>query len=157
MVKISIEGVLPRSFTIRKRELAAYARYFAGLSSRRCGDEFREVVIVLQDNGSSAEAHEAVMGVSGATDVITQPFDAMPGEQPGIYGELYVNCERAIEMASGRWTADRELLLYVAHGMDHLSGADDADAASAARMRRRELGWIRQAAGSSVCTGAANG
>ena len=45
------------------------------------------------------------------------------------------------------WSPDNELLLYVAHGMDHLSGADDADDADDAgymRMRRRELRWMSE-------------
>jgi predicted dehydrogenase len=41
------------------------------------------------------------------------------------------------------WSAAKELLLYVAHGMDHLSGADDLESADRARMRRRELAWMR--------------
>ena len=43
-------------------------------------------------------------------------------------------------------TADRELALYLAHGCDHLTGADDATPAGRARMRRRELGWLRELA-----------
>ena len=41
------------------------------------------------------------------------------------------------------WSAAKELFLYVAHGMDHLSGADDHAPCDYAAMRRRELGWLR--------------
>jgi probable rRNA maturation factor len=86
------------------------------------------------------------MDVCGATDVITQRYDAMPGEEPGVYGELYVNVERAVSAAPARegWSAEKELLLYVAHGMDHLSGEDDLDDAGRMRMRRRELKWLKE-------------
>ena len=35
------------------------------------------------------------------------------------------------------------LLLYIAHGMDHLSGADDHSERGYLAMRRRELSWLR--------------
>ena len=76
--------------------------------------------------------------------MVTQRYDPIPGEEPGIYGELYVNLDQARRVAHRRrgWSPDMELLLYIAHGMDHLSGADDADDAGYMRMRRRELRWI---------------
>ena len=85
------------------------------------------------------------MGVEGATDVITQAYEAMPPEPEGIYGELYVNVDQALRFSNvaRNWSAQKELLLYIAHGMDHLSGADDFESADRARMRRRELAWMR--------------
>jgi len=143
MTDISITGVLPRRAGIGRRELAAAARYFAGMASRRAGKPFAAVSIILQNDAESAAAHVSVMDVAGPTDVITQPFDPMPGEEDGVYGELYVNCDRAVSEGSRRGrTPAGELLLYVAHGMDHLSGADDALEAGRRAMRRRELGWV---------------
>ena len=108
------------------------------------GVPFREVSVVLQDDAFSAEVHLAVNGAEGPTDAITQRYDPMPGEPDGIYGEVYVNCDRALSAAPRRagWSAAKELLLYVAHGMDHLSGADDHAEADYNRMRRRELKWL---------------
>ena len=145
MTKISICGPLPRSIGLSRAQLAAAARRFAELSARRGGVAFREVSVVLQDDAASAAAHLAIMGVEGATDVITQPYDPMPGEREGVYGELYVNSQRALGVASrNRWSPAKELLLYVAHGMDHLSGADDHSPRDMMRMRRRELKWLRE-------------
>ena len=145
MTKISICGPLPRSIGLSRAQLAAAARRFAELSARRGGVAFREVTIVLQDDAASAAAHLAIMGVEGATDVITQPYDPMPGEREGVYGELYVNSQRALGVASrSRWSPAKEMLLYVAHGMDHLSGADDHSPGDMMRMRRRELKWLRE-------------
>ena len=142
---IEIDGALPRTLGLTKAELKAAAKIFAAKSGARIGTPFRAVTIILQDDAFSAEVHEAINGASGATDVITQGYDAMPGEAPGIYGELYVNVDRAVRVAPKRrsWSAAKELLLYVAHGMDHLSGADDLSPADYNRMRRRELGWLR--------------
>lgn len=143
--EVFIDGRLPRGFRLPRAQLAQAARYFAFRSSARAGVPFREVTVVLQDDAASDAAHRAIMSVPGATDVITQGYDALPGEPPGIYGELYVNGERALAVASGRrdWSPEQELLLYIAHGMDHLAGEDDQTAHGYARMRRRELAWLR--------------
>ena len=141
---IEIDGTLPRTLGLTRTELKAAAKVFAAKSGARIGTPFRAVTVILQDDAFSAEVHEAINGASGATDVITQGYDAMPGEAPGIYGELYVNVDQAVRVAPKRrgWSAAKELLLYVAHGMDHLSGADDLEPADYNRMRRRELGWL---------------
>ena len=145
--RIAVEGVVPKSLGLSRAAVAKAARLFAEMSSRRVKVPFRSVAVVLQDDKGSAEAHEAIMNVAGATDVITQGYDAIPPEPYGIYGELYVNTDMAARAAPARrgWSAAKELLLYVAHGMDHLSGADDHSPADYAKMRRRELGWIRKA------------
>ena len=143
--KIVIDGRLPRQVGLTRCELASAAAFFAAKSAARSRFVFREVTVVLQDDAASAEVHIAINGAAGPTDVITQRYDPMPGETPGIYGELYVNAERAMTAAPSRvgWNAAKELLLYVAHGMDHLSGEDDLSPCGYAVMRRRELGWIR--------------
>lgn len=144
--RISVETVSPGRVAVDRRRLKAAAEFFAAKSAARSSLSFREVAIVLQDDVGSDEAHRAIMGVEGATDVITQRYDAMPGEEPGVYGELYVNAERAVSAAPSRpgWNAEKELLLYVAHGMDHLAGEDDLEEAGRRRMRRRELKWLRE-------------
>ena len=142
--RIAIDGKLPRALGLRKTELKAAAESFAAKSAARIGVPFRAVTIILQNDLSSAEVHEAINGVSGPTDVITQRYDAMPGEDEGVYGELYVNADQALRAAPKRssWSPAKELLLYVAHGMDHLSGADDLMSSDYDRMRRRELSWL---------------
>ena len=145
-VQISIDGNLPRAVGLTKAALRAAAAFFAEKSSARIGVRFRAVTVILQDDAFSAEVHEAINGASGATDVITQRYDAMPGEAEGVYGELYVNVDRALRAAPKRrgWSPAKELLLYVAHGMDHLSGADDLTPEDYDRMRRRELAWLKE-------------
>ena len=144
--RILIDGNLPRSLGLAKADLKGAAAFFAERSSARIGVPFRAVTVILQDDAFSAEVHEAINGAMGPTDVITQRYDAMPGEAEGIYGELYVNTDQALRVAPKRrsWSAAKELLLYVAHGMDHLSGADDLKPRDYDRMRRRELGWLRR-------------
>ena len=143
--RVAVDGALPRSIGLTKAALKAAAAFFAGRSAARIGVPFREVAVILQDDAFSAEVHLAINGAAGATDVITQRYDAMPGEAEGVYGELYVNVDQALRVAPKRrgWSPAKELLLYVAHGMDHLSGADDLKPRDYDRMRRRELGWLR--------------
>ena len=144
--RIQIDGKLLRSLGLAKADLKAAAAFFATKSCARIGVPSRAVTIILQDDAFSAEVHEAINGAKGPTDVITQRYDAMPGEREGVYGELYVNVDQALRVAPKRrgWSPAKELLLYVAHGMDHLSGADDLKPRDYDRMRRRELEWIRE-------------
>ena len=144
--RIAIDGNLPRALGLKKSELKAAAALFAAKSGARIGVPFRAVTVILQDDAFSAEVHEAINGAKGPTDVITQRYDAMPGEADGVYGELYVNVDQALRVAPKRrgWSVVKELLLYVAHGMDHLSGADDLRPADYDRMRRRELRWMKE-------------
>ena len=143
---IRIDGVLPRGLGLTKGGLRSAAAFFAEKSSSRIGVPFRAVTVILQDDAFSAEVHEAINGAKGPTDVITQRYDAMPGEAEGVYGELYVNTDQALRVAPRRrgWSPAKELLLYVAHGMDHLSGADDLKPCDYDRMRRRELRWLNE-------------
>ncbi len=143
--RIEIAGAVPRALGLGKADLRRASAFFAARSAARVGVPFRAVTVILQDDARSAEVHQAINGVAGATDVVTQRYDALPGEAPGVYGELYVNGDQAVRAAPRRrgWSAAKELLLYVAHGMDHLSGADDAEPADYARMRRRELAWLK--------------
>ena len=140
-----IDGRIPAVFGISRSMLRCAAGYFAWRSMLRVHSaEWSPVSVVLVDDARSSEAHKAVMGIDGATDVITEVFNPMPGEKGAVAGELIVNTDCALRAAPRRksWSPLKELLLYIAHGMDHLSGADDSTFAERMRMRRRELSWI---------------
>lgn len=145
-VSITVEGALPKVFGLNRTALKAAASFFASCSRARIGDPvWHEVVVHLVDDVASDETHRAIMGIEGATDVVTQAYDSIPPEPQGLYGELFVNTDQALRAAPKRngWSATKELLLYIAHGMDHLSGADDHSEHDYHAMRRRELAWIR--------------
>ena len=143
-MRIEVSGSVPKAFGLAKAQVAAAARFFAAQSCARVGGTWHEVVVHLVRDAASDELHRAIMGVDGATDVITQAYDAVPPEKPGLYGELFVNTDQASRAAPKRkgWSPAKELLLYVAHGIDHLSGADDCAESDYNRMRRRELKWL---------------
>lgn len=142
-----------RRFRIDAAALKRQALALGALAEARPPREvWREVTIHLLDDEGIAPINAAIMVHEGATDVITQRYEAMPGEPDGLIGELFVNVERAKAAAPARagWSADRELALYLAHGFDHLTGADDGTPAERARMRRRELGWLARIPGTRL-------
>ena len=144
-MRVEVTGTVPKDFGVTRAEVRAAAAFFAARSRARVGGTWHEVAVHLVRDAASDACHRAIMGVAGATDVITQAYDAIPPEEPGLFGELLVNVDQARRAAPHRagWNAAKELLLYVAHGMDHLSGADDHEPRDYAAMRRRELGWLR--------------
>jgi len=81
-------------------------------------------------------------GVRAQTDVVSQSYRAVPGAGAAS-AELVLNAERARAEGRGRPGGPaRELALYLAHGLDHLSGRDDDTPARRRAMRRRETAWL---------------
>lgn len=85
-----------------------------------------EVEVSLVDDATIADVHLRFMDIPGATDVIT--FD---------HGEIHVSVETARRQAREFGNGfERELMLYIIHGLLHLSGHEDASAAGQATMDR---------------------
>ena len=100
-----------------------------------------ELSIVITDDSGIEKVHQQFLGKKGSTDVISFNYHALPGEKTTVAGEIIVNIERAFRHRTPSW----ELALYLAHGLDHLCGESDHTARLQQRMRRRELGWLREA------------
>jgi rRNA maturation RNase YbeY len=128
-----------RVSTARLRRLAVWLAEQAGL-------QFSSLEILLTDNSGIVIANRAVFGRDYLTDVISLAYPPLPGETGGA-GELIINVELAAREGARRAGGPaRELALYLAHGCDHLAGANDATPLQRAAMRRRELCWLRAAA-----------
>lgn len=144
VLRLEVHGRLPAPL-VRKR-LEGAARYCVAAAQRwsRPQVPWREVTIHLVHDALSAEVNDAILGHEGPTDVITQRYEPFPGEPEGLIGELYVNLDEAARMAEklGRTTFEEEVVLYIAHGCDHLTDADDATPEERAAMRRRDLRWM---------------
>jgi len=122
------------------------AEFFLGKSAQRAGLRWGEVSVVLVDDRKSQEINRAALGHDYPTDVISFNFAPLPGEDPtACNGEIVVNAEMALRLGGRYGGVHRELALYLAHGCDHLSGADDATPAERMTMRRRELRWLKEA------------
>ena len=127
------------------RKLATLARFFmlqAGHLKSEC--PWAEVSVVLTDDAGIAPVNRIFLDHARATDVITFTLSPMPGGGAGTCGEIHLNVERALEEGARRGNAADELVLYLAHGCDHLTGANDRTVMEQRRMRRRELLWIQR-------------
>jgi rRNA maturation RNase YbeY len=132
-------------FRVRRPALRQVALALARLAAAARGARpWREVTLILVDDAGIEPLNRAILRHKGATDVITQRYAPMPGEPDGVIGEVFVNMERAWQVAGSRrsWPPSRELALYIAHGFDHLNDADDSTPAARRRMRQRELRWL---------------
>lgn len=95
-----------------------------------------ELSIVFVGAEELRRLHEERLGDPEPTDVMA--FD-LGEEGPGPAGELYVSVDRAREVAAELGVpTERELLLYVVHGVLHLCGHDDHDPRAAGSMRAAE-------------------
>ena len=137
-----------RRYTLDLPAIRQLAKALAHLAQTGLGGEptWQEVTLHLLDDKGITPINQAILAHPGPTDVITQCYAPIPGEPPGLVGELFVNVAQAAQSAVRRagWSVDRELALYLAHGFDHLTGADDATEPMRQRMRRRELAWLRK-------------
>ncbi len=98
--------------------------------------------VLLVDDAAMPAYKAGCFGVSRQTDVVVQAYAAVPGAAPAA-AELVVNAERARAEGTRRpGGPSRELALYLAHGLDHLSGGRDDTPAGRRAMRRRETAWL---------------
>lgn len=110
--------------------------------------KWSDISILLADNNLIAEINSSYLGKKRPTDVISFALEPMPARAQGgeaMNAEIIVNAERAMETGPKFNGIVRELALYIAHGCDHLSGADDGTPADRKKMRARELQWIKEA------------
>jgi rRNA maturation RNase YbeY len=112
--------------------------------------KWAQVTVVLMDDAAMIEANRRCLGHAGSTDVITLAYRPVCAGG-GWRGDILINLRRALDIGPRWGGADRELALYLAHGCDHLSGADDRRPAGRARMRRREQHWLRRARAEGLC------
>jgi len=133
------------------RRLAALSQFCAArILKAEPRRHWQAVALILLDNPGMREANRRLFGAAHTTDVISCAYAPHPDEGGLWEGEILVNAQLAAERAASgagrlRRSVARELALYVAHGWDHLGGADDASAVERRRMRQRELRWLRQA------------
>lgn len=102
---------------------------------------WNEVTVLLTDDAGIIQANREFFGKDRPTDVISFRAEPVPGEN-GTTGDLLVNAECALREGPHHAGPDRELALYIAHGFNHLSGADDNTPARRAAMRRTEMKWL---------------
>jgi len=87
-----------------------------------------QVSVLIVSDRRMTSLHRRFMNEPGPTDVIT--FQ---------HGEIFISADTAVRNARRFGNSlDRELRLYIVHGLLHLHGFEDTDAESAGKMRRAE-------------------
>ena len=139
--KIALRNV-QRTIEINIADLQTFARKAATLclqlpaKKRTELETLKEVSVLIVSDRRMASLHRRFMNESGPTDVIT--FQ---------HGEIFISAETAIRNARQfENSLSDELRLYIVHGLLHLHGFDDQDAAGAGKMRtaeRRVLSQVR--------------
>ena len=120
------------SLDIDPERLSAAAReVLLGESVERC-----EVSVAVVDDSAIHDLNRRHLGHDRPTDVLSFTFQHGPEY---VEGEVIVSADTARRQAPRfGWSAHDELLLYVIHGMLHLTGYEDDTPQSAARMREGE-------------------
>lgn len=102
------------------------------IDSRSVLPHLEEVEVSLIDDETIADIHLRFMDIPGATDVIT--FD---------HGEIHISVETARQQAQAYdQTFERELILYMIHGLLHLAGYEDATTPDRLRMDQLQQGIL---------------
>ncbi len=109
-----------------------------------------DISIVIMDDKTIRAINSQHLGHDWATDVITFPL-SLPGD-PVLAGELVVSAQTAADSARELGVApERELALYLLHGLLHLLGCDDQSATGAAEMRHREARLLSALGSDAIC------
>jgi rRNA maturation RNase YbeY len=99
--------------------------------------------VVLADHGLVRELNREWLEHDYDTDVLSFPLADDAAGRRQIDGEIYVDLDTAAERAPEFGVAvETEGLRYVVHGLLHLMGHDDADAAGRARMGELENRYL---------------
>jgi len=102
------------------------------------------VTVVLTDDEGITQTNRDFLDKDRPTDVISFRYDPIPGEDPAATGDLIINVDCAVREGPAHDGIDAELALYIAHGFDHLSGADDDTPVHREAMRETELRWLAE-------------
>ncbi len=110
------------------------------------GVRVRSLGVVLADRALVRDLNRQWLGHDYETDVVSFALDEDAPARGEVDGEVYVDLDTAAERAPEfATTFQREALRYVAHGVLHLAGHDDATDAERAAMRALEDRYLAAA------------
>ena len=121
-----------------QKEIPVGARWVTRLVRLAAADAWQdgELSVAVVGAERMSEMNRRYTGRAGDADVLAFPLD---DESDGCVGEVVVSASRAVREAAARGIpAKDELALYIVHGVLHLTGYDDGDAASRRKMYARE-------------------
>ena len=114
---------------------------------------FHTVTLQLLNDRGMTGINQSVFDRERPTDVISLTYDPIPGEDPMLEGEIFVNVERANQMAGAALPLEQEFALYLAHGCDHLAGSEDDTDEKKKTMLERNQQWVDEAQQNGMLTG----
>ncbi|TWU04610.1 rRNA maturation RNase YbeY [Stieleria varia] len=111
-----------------------------------------DIGVRLTSDATIREINAQFLQHDYATDVISFGYEA---ESEYLSGELVVSVDTAARVSAtmgqstiasdgADWPPDAELILYIVHGVLHITGMDDQDPESRSEMRRSELSVLTQ-------------
>lgn len=125
----------------RQRRLRIDRRMLTQLAARtlaELGSPLDALGIILVNDAQMAGYNERFHQCAGPTDILTFGYEGI--------GELIISADHAISNARRfRTTPERELALYVIHGILHLHGYNDHTPAQRRRMRAAERRFMAAA------------
>lgn len=131
---------------VDRRRIRRLFHFLLCKAGRRSHRVWGDISLVLLDDVAIRRINHRHLGHDSVTDVISFVYAPVPGQGAATTsGEILVNAELAERMGGIFLERDRELALYIAHGCDHLAGAEDNTLEQRHRMRRREHRWLEEA------------
>ena len=129
---------------VRRVDTRLLRRITIHVLTEELGLDSFELGIHLVNAVEMARVNFTYLQHEGSTDVIT--FDhSEPSPSAPLHGELYICLDDAVAQAREfRSTWASELTRYVIHGILHLRGHDDLQAAARRRMKREENRLLRR-------------
>jgi probable rRNA maturation factor len=122
-------------------------RMTRSLLEETMGLEEFDLAVQLVGARAMAGLNQSHLNHEGPTDVITLDY-AASGPAKGLAGEIIVCVDVAAEQARRfQVTWQAELARYVIHGILHLRGHDDQNAARRRRMKREEGRLLKELGG----------
>lgn len=136
-VEVDVQRALDeyRGFLPTDQDIAHWVK--AAVGSQR---EEAEVTVRLVDQAEGTRLNEAFRGKSGPTNVLSFPFEAPPGVEVALLGDIVV-CAPVVarEASEQAKAAVAHWAHMVVHGTLHLLGHDHIDSEQAARMEALEI------------------
>ena len=141
-MKTTYSWLLPKSTVkVNRKKLKRFIEDAAALAPLPVEKDWILNVVFLDDR-KMAEANSEYVGHEGTTDVITFSFlDDTESIFPGDIGlELFVCADVAARVGERRRDSyfEREIALYIVHGILHAAGYDDLCPADRRKMRYHE-------------------